>query len=262
MQFALDERNELPERTLIALAPRQQKPSDLTRNCWDAPILRAFSRAGCQFLAPVPASASEEGQPVAITTTKMAASVIVMTLTMAATASANDERETIVLRLENRCHMEQAAVVEAQQTATAIYDRIGIQLLWLNSRVATVLMPAGALQLRVVLVGEIAEERFLSALSLQRAERTTVLGMAPTATRSVYLFCRRIERLAKVSRITALAIALGRAFAHEIGHLVLPHNPHSDTGIMRARLDLSNVETPGFTAAQGESIRTLLIRSK
>jgi hypothetical protein len=260
-QLALDERNELPERTLIALAPRQQKPGDLTRNRWDAPILRAFSGAGCQVLASVPASVSEEGQRVAIMTTKMAASVIVMTITMAATASAHDERETIVLSVENRCHIRQAAVVAAQQTATAIYDRIGVQLLWLDRHLATLPVPAGALQLRVVLVGEIAEERLLSALSLPRAERTAVLGMAPTATRSVYLFCRRIESLAKVSRITALAIALGRAFAHEIGHLVLPHIPHSDTGIMRPRLDLYNVEAPGFTADQAESIRTLLMRS-
>ncbi|HEY6362700.1 MAG TPA: hypothetical protein VIX63_16445 [Vicinamibacterales bacterium] len=199
------------------------------------------------------------------TTRKMAAMAMVMTLGMAATAAADDEletRETIVLSIENKCGLPRPVVEAAQDTAVTVYDAIGVRLVWLTGRAAPPPELAGALRLRIVLVGEIAEGRLLSQVSVPRVERATVLAVAPVAARSAYLFCRRIAELARVSRIKALETALGRALAHEIGHFVLPHMVHSDTGIMRARLDLHRVETSGFTEDQGASIRTLLMAQK
>jgi hypothetical protein len=81
--------------------------------------------------------------------------------------------------------------------------------------------------------------------------------MAPPATRTAYIFCGRLATRTAKSWINRLDVALGRAIAHEVGHLVLPGRGHSRTGIMRDRLDLKSEHTAGFTEAEGESIRAL-----
>jgi len=58
-----------------------------------------------------------------------------------------------------------------------------------------------------------------------------------------------------------LAPLLGIAIAHEIGHLLLPDNSHSQTGLMRAKWGkadfwLAQRSQLFFTAEQGELIRS------
>ncbi len=48
---------------------------------------------------------------------------------------------------------------------------------------------------------------------------------------------------------------LGRVIAHEVGHLVLPENSHSATGIMSAGLDMQATAIPAFTREQEAAIR-------
>ena len=60
------------------------------------------------------------------------------------------------------------------------------------------------------------------------------------------------------------ALLLGLAIAHEVGHLLLPHNSHSHRGIMRARWDRRDLEFAAadlvFTAQQAKSIRDEVAR--
>jgi hypothetical protein len=46
------------------------------------------------------------------------------------------------------------------------------------------------------------------------------------------VFMNRVDRLADVAQYSRNAV-LGRAIAHEIGHLILGSNSHSETGLMR-----------------------------
>lgn len=207
-------------------------------------------------------------------TRRTAVMALAMTLGLAAGAAANDEPErtapgagdgpgaTIVLRVENTCRIAQPVLSAAQETATSIYDAIGVRLVWLIGRVAPPPELADAVRFRVALVRETAEGPLLSAFPVHPNSRRHVMGVASIEARSAYLFCRRIAGLAHVSTIKAFDVALGRALAHEVGHLVLPHIVHSGTGIMRARLDLHRDQAPGFTDEQGESIRTLLMALK
>ena len=130
-------------------------------------------------------------------TTRRMAAMAVMTLGVAATAAANDVRATIVLNIANQCEIRQPVLAAAQETATSLYDVIGVRLVWLPARIAPAPELADALRFRVVLVAEVAQGRLLSVLPLPAAERATVLGMARVDARSAYLFCYRIARLAK-----------------------------------------------------------------
>lgn len=58
---------------------------------------------------------------------------------------------------------------------------------------------------------------------------------------------------------------LGLAIAHEMGHLLLPHNTHSDTGIMRATWDREDLKRGAngklvFSEKEAQLIRSGLIQ--
>jgi hypothetical protein len=74
-----------------------------------------------------------------------------------------------------------------------------------------------------------------------------------------YVFYQRIEKLACRSR-TPLPRVLACAVAHEIGHLLLGPNSHSERGIMRAEWYPVDFEPEAaarllFTAAQADLVR-------
>jgi predicted transcriptional regulator len=77
---------------------------------------------------------------------------------------------------------------------------------------------------------------------------------------ATWVFYRRVEELAEGKNASKSQI-LGHAIAHEIGHLLLGPDRHSDRGIMRAnwgRRDLQEAARGQlfFTIEQGERIRT------
>jgi hypothetical protein len=81
-----------------------------------------------------------------------------------------------------------------------------------------------------------------------------VLGQAAKECGRAYIFSHRIIALAARHQ-HALGSVLGRIIAHEVGHLVLPENGHSATGIMSADLDLRPTAFAAFTPGQEAAIR-------
>jgi hypothetical protein len=67
----------------------------------------------------------------------------------------------------------------------------------------------------------------------------------------------RLESAARF-RDRHVGMVVGAAMAHEVGHLLLPKNSHSNIGIMREDLDLKSLRPLGFTAAQSAEIRHAL----
>ena len=92
------------------------------------------------------------------------------------------------------------------------------------------------------------------------------LSSSPTTRAHVaYVFYHRVKNLTGANGVH-VAPVLGAAMAHEIGHLLLPPNPHSQTGLMRAdwtKADLQLVQRSllVFTAEQGECIRSRMAGS-
>jgi hypothetical protein len=52
----------------------------------------------------------------------------------------------------------------------------------------------------------------------------------------IHVFFDRVTEVSQIHRVP-LALVLGITVAHEIGHLLLPRQPHALAGIMRAKLD-------------------------
>jgi hypothetical protein len=83
------------------------------------------------------------------------------------------------------------------------------------------------------------------------------LGFAPHATNRAYIFGDRIASLVTSGR-RDFEVILGRVLAHELGHLLLPGQGHSNAGLMRKQVDFRSAKVMGFTDEQRQSIQTLL----
>src|SRR5262249_14531237 len=75
---------------------------------------------------------------------------------------------------------------------------------------------------------------------LPNSATTDVMGFAPVATGRfprAYIFYNRVRGFSDLvegmSSKGGIGIVLGHVIAHEMGHLLLPANAHSKTGIMR-----------------------------
>lgn len=185
---------------------------------------------------------------------------IVATVLLSAPAETSDVPAALVLKLtvDNRCGIPDSVLGSAQRTTGAVYARIGVHVVWSSPVPDDWSAGPGTLPLRVVLLSEGREHSLLAELGLPRNALNDVLGVAPTLTRTAYIFCRRVALRTKKSAMKRLDVALGRAIAHEVGHLVLPGHGHSEIGIMRGSLDLFSEKTAGFSDEQGASIRALL----
>ena len=161
----------------------------------------------------------------------------------------------VVLIVDNRAGVPDETLTAAQETARRIYEAAGVRLIWVDAGSPKPDVPA-ALHLTLSLPSRAGEERLLA----DKRIRKTVLGVAPPETARVYVFPARISRLA-ASAGKPYDTVLGRVFAHEIGHQLLPGQGHSETGIMQAKLDYRS-QQPGFTEREAHSIRMLLMASK
>jgi hypothetical protein len=56
----------------------------------------------------------------------------------------------------------------------------------------------------------------------------------------------------------SISRVLGQVIAHELGHLLLPSNSHSERGLMRAKWNLRSGLLEYFTTAQAETIQRRL----
>jgi len=172
----------------------------------------------------------------------------------------------MTLRVRDYSHLNRSILLGAEQEATGILAQAGVSARWTdcptspgdlasfpncqppwqaNDYVMNVMPDSMA-----VLLGKSDD-----ALGL-----ATECGMGPSCTASV--FFDRVSKLAGGDRASA-QVVLGRAMAHELGHLLLGANSHSPTGIMRghwsprefrldARLDLL------FTTGQSRRMKTRL----
>jgi hypothetical protein len=100
------------------------------------------------------------------------------------------------------------------------------------------------------------------------ASGTTSLGLAifPGLGKkgdTAYIFYHRVEELAATEQALPAQI-LGHALAHEIGHLLLDSNRHSDVGVMQAEWRSEQMELLSsgrflFTGSQSRQMRAAVL---
>lgn len=185
---------------------------------------------------------------------QMLATAVTVAMTVGSVpAMADEPTRVLVLRVHNLSGIGQYSLEEAQRHASQIYEAIGVSLIWVNDGADTRAGLRAAVPFQVALLSRTQTEK----LRVSKA----ALGVAPLSHDRAYIFCERIAALSARAE-DAFATILGRVLAHEVGHLVLPGKGHSETGIMRANLDYTSRQVPGFTDDQAASIRVRLTATR
>jgi hypothetical protein len=164
-----------------------------------------------------------------------------------------DQREpTIVLHLENHAALPGDVMRGAMARVARVYEVIGVRIVWVDSKEAVGDRRDGGLHLTVVLLsGDMARKK----ISAERL-KGNVVGQAHFFSGRAYIFCDRIAP--KSGRPRFFALPLGDVIAHEVGHLLLRENSHSQTGIMRTSVDVDAVHVQSFDTTQANTIRNRL----
>lgn len=153
----------------------------------------------------------------------------------------------------DRVGLSASEIASAQYEVTRIYERVKISLVWVGADSAT-----GYRRFVVYVVSQPFDKRHKA--------NAGVLGMAPGTKdergKRVWVFYDRIRDHASVTGVTR-ATLLGMVIAHEIGHLLLPYNSHTLTGLMSSGWDgrdliRGEVGLLTFNASQAALIRTRL----
>ena len=194
----------------------------------------------------------------ATTTTGAVATVTLAAVMMTAGAARSDALTapdtTVVLHVKGPASVPAATLVEAERLVQLVYGSIGVHLAWTDGH--AVLAPTdGALHLDVQLLPRIRHPEYLD----ENVGRVP-LGAAYEPARLARVFVDRIAD--EASRTGAsVSLILGAVIAHEVGHLLLPPSSHSSEGLMRAHWRGRLSTLPGFTTAQGTTIRARLATS-
>jgi hypothetical protein len=142
---------------------------------------------------------------------------------------------TILLVAVDHAQVPEQVLTRAKAEAARIYRSAGIKLVWsdtLDFSVPQMILnivskPTGA---RLTIPGSLAV----------KAADSRVLGVAPGHKNrrdlAVWAFYERILDVATILGVDP-GLLLGHVIAHEMGHLLLPYDAHSQTGLMRAGWD-------------------------
>jgi hypothetical protein len=160
-------------------------------------------------------------------------------------------RPTINAHLENHAELAPSVVRAAAHQLTRVFDAAGIRVVWSETPDHTDC--DRLLTIHVSLMSLAMEDR----LGRTAGVGSHVLGVAARGPRRVYVFWSRVD--AHVSRTSApIGDALGFVIAHELGHVLLPPNSHSTTGIMHENYLVHRSYGQRFTPAQAAAMRTVI----
>ena len=126
----------------------------------------------------------------------------------------------VTVRVENQANLPDDLLADAESIAAAIYANAGVDIAFVRR---------GDADFMVKLLSRSAEDRM--------RPNADAMGFVPCSESDrghiAYVFPNRVDRVAE--RYTAARyVVLAVAMAHEVGHLMLPLNAHSKTGIMKA----------------------------
>jgi len=180
---------------------------------------------------------------------------------------AEDRRPAeLVVAVHNDAGVSANALAQAERTAGWIFKQAGVDVDWANCD-----RPAGEGQI----VSSCHVTEFPRHLQLSIAQRSrnlteSILGVSFLAEdgSGCYsdVFLEPTEELHEKLHVISLGTLLGHVVAHEIGHLLLGTNSHSDAGIMRPHWNARDLANAGkaelhFTPAQGRTMRARVAAS-
>jgi len=173
----------------------------------------------------------------------LAAGLAILATGAAEWASARDRTgaessaPTITLRVYDYVHVTRPTLLAAKSEATVILARAGVEARWVDCPTSQAQMDSYTDCQSAWQATDYVLRVLPNTMVDSRAKWQEALGSTPecrgVATCTSSVFYDRVAALAQGASAT-LPVLLGRAMAHEIGHLLLGANSHSRTGIMRA----------------------------
>ena len=164
--------------------------------------------------------------------------VVVATLgiLLAGEASARDAQTSMVVRTYTGPDSERD-LPAATRTASAILERADIEVAWIECGIPAVLAETAAACAEPLRANEVVV-RIVHAGTADRRPHADTMGFAHVDLDAgggslATVYWDRVRLIALRARADAAEL-LGRAIAHEIGHLLLGTNRHRSRGLMRA----------------------------
>jgi hypothetical protein len=146
----------------------------------------------------------------------------------AAAQSSSPLRVEISVRIYQRADLPAAARQAAMRIAGEALAAAGVAVSWRECDAACAVPDAGELIVRLLRAADAStgiDRRVLGDAFVDIAHANGVLAT---------IYVDHVAQLAEASA-SDMAMLLGRAIAHELGHLLLATNTHSTRGLMRAK---------------------------
>jgi hypothetical protein len=161
----------------------------------------------------------------------LTASVLAMVAAAGWSHPAGAQASSVTLQLRNDAGLPGNIVAEAEAAVAGIYAKSGVDLSWSSIRAdrTVIILP----RLPAGLPAETMEQEKTEKMDHVPARMGFALGTETERGHVAYVLAHRVSEAASRYRVP-MAAALGAVIAHEVGHLLLPFNAHSKTGIMRA----------------------------
>jgi len=180
-------------------------------------------------------------------------------------AAKGHEQRTVRIRIHDYANIEEAALARAQEVVRGMYGEIGVRTDWLDSlrqshdAVETFTAPDYApsdLEI-IILTTEMANRGVIPDEIIGYAAVERGVGG-----RVAYVIYDRVRSFASDTAVDDMRM-MGIVMAHEIGHLLLMRQSHSDTGLMRGRWQQSEFRADRlfdlqFSGPQAVEIRRML----
>lgn len=199
-------------------------------------------------------------------------------LGQSAAAASPETSLTVTIHVCNFAEVDHKTLIEAENVAAGIFRKAGLETRWINPAPSSEHGQEKSTAERTLNLSHIQ----LNILPRWMAERlglpNNVMGLAPGTEpdrQRVYVFYEKVKALAEsqmrirgsggISTYAIRVEILGHAIVHEIGHLLLNLESHSDTGIMRANWDLNQLQAACygylvFTPPQAQALRREVAR--
>ena len=181
--------------------------------------------------------------------------IAIMAFTAQSRASAREpqdpERVSVLVRVDNMANVPADIVRVSEERAADVFGGIAVRLEWIDGQTANRDMVIAPYTVVLVSGGAVPDK------AATKGPVDIVVGEAAAAAHRAYVFYDRIAAMRLISA-RDLASTLGDVIAHELGHLMLPANSHSASGIMRPGLELRPGWVGTFDERQARLIRGLI----
>jgi len=194
---------------------------------------------------------------------RSAVMVAIASLTVVARASSTVAQEVpasppaVGVLVSNRANLRPEMLKAAEDDAATIYRAAGVQMTWVNVGPTDVGYDYAVDFIVMIVSGK--EAGRMAARSNQDAMGFAIRDSNDEAGRGgiAYVIFDRVEDSAS-SHHVSISRVLGQVIAHELGHLLLPANSHSERGIMHDVWNMRSGLLEYFSTAQAEMIRRRL----